>query len=453
MSTENQKALVALWNEIQHAGGRESYIRNELTRMGIEIPARVKITNIRNKEKKAAYIALRQKEEEARGFINKKVWAAYRATHIVDLGDGIFWKDPTKDFYDTHDRAQRREDNGIPELETVDQLVEALSEAYANGDSNIELDIPTLRWLCYHREVATTTHYKSFSIPKKTGGNRQIWAPMPRLKSVQKWISRNIAEKLVNHGAAHGFISGRSILSNASVHTNSKIVVSMDLQDFFPTFTFNRVKGIFRAAGYLEGIATLLALLCTEAPRKKIKFPDEKNPGKEKWVYVASGDRCLPQGSPASPSLTNAACLRLDRRLDGYATKYGWRYTRYADDLTFSFPADSAKSPKTDLLIKRVQEFVVSEGFIVHPNKTDKMGTGGQQKVTGLIVNGVGKPRVSKGFRDNLRAAIHNQEEGKELMYEEESLETLMGYASFIFSADPTKGTTLIEKLQALEEE
>ena len=184
-----------------------------------------------------------------------------------------------------------------------------------------------------------------------------------------------------------------------------------------------------------------------------MKIPDENNPGSEKWVYVASGERCLPQGSPASPALTNAACLRLDRRLAGYAEKYGWRYTRYADDLTFSFPAGSEEKPKTGLLIKRVQEFVVSEGFVVHPKKTDIMGTGGQQKVTGLIVTGEGTPRVAKGFRDKLRAAIHNQEKGKELMYEDESLATLMGYASFIFSADPSKGATLIAKLQALEEQ
>ncbi|MEC7985289.1 MAG: reverse transcriptase family protein [Myxococcota bacterium] len=446
MSKENQNELVELWNEIQIAGGREAYIRSELTRMGIEIPKRVKITNLRDKVKKARYIALRQKEEEARARINKKIWAAYKMTHIVELGDGIFWKDPAKDFYDVHDREERRQDNGIPELETVSQLVEALNTVF------VALDIPTLRWLCYHREVAKTTHYRTFNIPKKTGGTRQISAPMPRLKAIQKWISRNIAEKLATHGSAHGFIVGRSILSNANVHTDSKVVVSMDLKDFFPTFTFRRVKGIFRAAGYLDGIATLLALLCTEAPRRAMKIQDEKDPSKEIWVHVASGDRCLPQGSPASPSLTNAACLRLDRRLMGYARKHGWRYTRYADDLTFSFPNSNSGSAKTDQLKKMVSEIVKSEGFTLHPNKTDIMGTAGQQKVTGLIVNGTGTPRVAKDFRDKLRAAIHNQEEGKPLQ-EDETINTLMGYASFVFSADPEKGARLLQQLQDLSEE
>lgn len=446
MSKENQNALVDLWSEIQQAGGREAYIRKELTRLGVEMPERTKITNLRDKKKKAEYIELRQKEEEARALINKKVWAAYRMTHIVDLGDGIFWKDPSKDFYDVREREERREDNGIPELETVDQLVEALQAV------DPELNIPAVRWMCYHREVATTTHYRAFSLPKKTGGQRHIWAPMPRLKAIQKWISRNIAEKLATHGSAHGFLVGRSIVSNAAVHTDSKVVVSMDLKDFFPTFTFRRVKGIFRAAGYLDGIATLLALFCTEAPRVPMQIPDENDPSKSKWVYVASGDRCLPQGSPASPALTNAACLRLDRRLAGYAKKHGWRYTRYADDLTFSFPNSGTGEVRTTQLKSMVQEIVRSEGFVLHPDKTDVMGTGGQQKVTGLIVNGPGNPRVPRDFRDKLRAAIHNQEQGKPL-YEDESLSTLMGFASFVFSADPERGAAQLEKLQKLSEE
>ncbi|MBM76585.1 MAG: RNA-dependent DNA polymerase [Proteobacteria bacterium] len=446
MSTENSNELVELWNEIQQVGGKEAYIRRELARMGIEVPERVKITNIRDKTKKAEYISLRQKEDKARAIINKKIWAAYRKTHIVDLGDGIFWKDPSKDFFDVHDREERRKDNGIPELETVDQLVEALRSV----DSDI--DVPTIRWMCYHREVATTTHYRAFKIPKKTGGERHIWAPMPRLKAIQKWISRNIAEKLATHGAAHGFIVGRSIVSNAMVHTDSKVVVSMDLKDFFPTFTFKRVKGIFRAAGYLDGIATLLALFCTEAPRVPMCLPDENDPSKEKWVYVASGERCLPQGSPASPALTNSACLRLDRRLAGYAQKYGWRYTRYADDLTFSFPSSDSRSANVDLLKKFVHDIVTSEGFVVHPDKTDVMGTGGQQKVTGLIVNGTGSPRVPREFRDKLRAAIHNQEQGQPL-FEDETMSTLLGYASFVFSADPERGKTQLEQLQKLNEQ
>ena len=93
-----------------------------------------------------------------------------------------------------------------------------------------------------------------------------------------------------------------------------KIHYQHGYKNFFPTFTFKRVKGIFRQIGYLDGIATLLTLLCTEAPREVVEYDGTK-------YFVAVGDRCLPQGSPASPGLTNIACMRLDRRLDGLTSK------------------------------------------------------------------------------------------------------------------------------------
>lgn len=101
---------------------------------------------------------------------------------------------------------------------------------------------------------------------------------------------------------------------------------------------WRRVKGVFRHAGYPEQIATLLALLCTESPRQMVQQNG-------KTYYVALSDRALPQGAPTSPALTNIVCVNLDRRLTGLADKMGLRYSRYADDLTFSLP-DNATSTK-----------------------------------------------------------------------------------------------------------
>ena len=112
---------------------------------------------------------------------------------------------------------------------------------------------------------------------------------MPTLKAAQHWILRNIAEKLPVHGAAHGFLAGRSILSNAAEHVGSKLVVKLDVRDFFPTVTLGRVKGVFRHAGYREPVAKLLAMLCTEAPREVVEQDGTT-------YYVALGPRCLPQG-------------------------------------------------------------------------------------------------------------------------------------------------------------
>ena len=216
--------------------------------------------------------------------------------------------------------------------------------------------------------------------------------------------------------------------------------------------------------GYIEGIATILALICTEAPRQAMKVKDPST-NQEKWVHVAMGPRCLPQGSPASPMLTNLAALQLDRRLTGFAQKHGLRYTRYADDLTIS-AVKGDRNHKAEWIQKVVTSIVEGvkedkkkgikaikgEGFQVHPTKSKTMGCGDRQEVTGLVVNEDLGVRVPSEVKDMLRAAIHNQEQGKAL-YENESLSTLLGYASFVYSAQPEKGKTAIERLLALLEQ
>src|SRR5205085_7108156 len=137
------------------------------------------------------------------------------------------------------------------------------------------------------------------------------------------------AGKLPVEAPAQGFVPGRSIVSNASVHAGQAVVVSLDLQDFFPSIGFARVRSVFQRCGYSPAVATVLALLCTECPRRLVEYD-----GKRYWV--ATGPRGLPQGTCTSPALSNQEARRLDKRLGGLAAKLGLAYTRYADDLTFS---------------------------------------------------------------------------------------------------------------------
>jgi retron-type reverse transcriptase len=258
---------------------------------------------------------------------------------------------------------------------------------------------------------------------------------MPTLKAAQHWILRNIAEKLPVHGAAHGFLAGRSILSNATNHVDSTIVVKMDVKDFFPSVTFRRVKGIFRRAGYREQVSTLLALICTEAPREIVEQG-------QTTYYVALGPRCLPQGAPTSPALTNTLCLRLDRRLDGLARSLGYRYTRYADDLTFSLPRNHEGDPRLGTLLGKARRVVESEGFTVRLEKTRVARPGARQQVTGLVVNGNAAPRVPRKLRRQLRAAVHNFQAGRPRP-DADSPERLAGLISYVSMTDPTLGQAL----------
>jgi hypothetical protein len=420
---------ISLWRVIQQAGGIPGWIEARLRERGLLVERR-DTEKMEDKDKDAYKKALRAEAVERRT-LKKEAWTAYRANHIIHLGEGIYWNDTSSpDKWDLPNAEERAAENELPPLDSPQQLADALG-----------LSLVQLRWLAYHREAATMLHYRRFTIPKRSGGERPIWAPLPKLKAAQQWIRQNIVEKLIVHGSVHGFLPGRSTLSNAAVHTNAKIILKMDLENFFPTVTLRRVKGIFRRAGYREQVATLLAMLCTEAPREIVNHKGQD-------YYIALGPRCLPQGAPTSPGLTNTLCLRLDRRLTGLAKARGWRYTRYADDLTFSLPADRENAAKVGTIMGLVSRIAVSEGFHVNPKKTRLARSGARQKVTGLVVNGQGQPRVPRALKRQLRAVLHKLKTGKPLK-EGETLARLAGYAAYIHMSDPKLGAKMLETLNA----
>jgi retron-type reverse transcriptase len=428
----NGTDLNQLWEEIGRAGGVDSYVEKQLRERGFLVNRRS--TENMSKAKVKAYKESLKKEVAERRRVRKEAWIAFKATHIVHVGENIYFNDADNfDRWDLPNAEERAAENELPQIDNPKQLAKALGST-----------IPELRWLTYHRDAATNIHYRAFTIPKRDGSKRQIWAPLPKLKAAQRWILRHIVEHLPVHGAAHGFLPGRSIASNAAFHTNSKIVVKVDLKDFFPTVTLPRVKGIFRKAGYREQVSTLLALICTEAPREVI----EKD---GKSYYIAMGPRCLPQGAPTSPGLTNTLCMRLDRRLTGLAKKLGWRYTRYADDLTFSLPNDHKDAPGLGLLLGSIGRIAADEGFAVHPKKTRVARKGSRQKITGLVVNGEGPPRVPRQIRRQIRAAIHNLKNGKGLK-EGETFSRIAGYAAYIFMTQPELGKKLMKELSSIDQ-
>jgi retron-type reverse transcriptase len=160
--------------------------------------------------------------------------------------------------------------------------------------------------------------------------------------------------------------------------------------------TFPRVRSVFHRLGYSPAVATLLALLCTECPRKPVTYDGT-------LYYVATGPRGLPQGACTSPGLSNQVARRLDKRLQGLAKKLGLNYTRYADDVTFSGAADF--NPRVGYLMARVRHVAEAEGFRVNPKKTRVQRRNTAQKVTGLVVND--RPGVPRSEVRRLRAILH----------------------------------------------
>jgi hypothetical protein len=247
--------------------------------------------------------------------------------------------------------------------------------------------------------------YQIFTIPKRSGGARKIAAPAAPLKALQKKILRKLLARLKIHEAVHGFERGHSIVTHARPHAKKAVVVHMDIKDFFPSTAVKRVRDYFRRIGWNSQAAELLTKLCTH-------------------------DGGLPQGAPTSPRLSNLVNYRLDVRLAALAAKMGTPapedapkgdpdaplhplliiYTRYADDLTFSFSVDYRDA--VGAVIHMTKQIVADEGYQLHQNKKLRiMRRGDLQLVTGLVVNdGVRLPRA---VRRRLRAVRHHISTGK----------------------------------------
>jgi len=253
-----------------------------------------------------------------------------------------------------------------------------------------------LQWLCYHRQAATIDHYTRFQIPKKKGGMRNISSPKPKMRLAQNWVLESVLEKIPLHEAAAAFRVGKSIVDNAQQHAGGAVIVRIDLKDFFPSVRFHRVKGLFMSFGYNYGIATVFALLCTDAARIGAKLHD-------KQYFVALGDRYLPQGACTSPAITNLICRKLDNRLAKLTASCGWQYTRYADDLVFSSKAPDADLKKIMSLAKKI---IKEETFEINVEKTLVMREHQRQTVTSIVVND-GVLRVSRRDIRNFRAFLH----------------------------------------------
>ena len=312
-------------------------------------------------------------------------WHQRRSDDIVHLGDGV-----SAALSERESNPERLAAHGVPAFDDVTDIARAMG-----------IEIAELRFLAYDRAASTVTHYKRFQIPKKTGGYRTLSAPMPRLKRAQYWLLDTVLEQVEPHDAAHGFRTGRSILTNAAPHQRQAVVINLDLKDFFPSIGYRRVKGLFRSFGYAEAQAAVFALLATEAERTEMTLDGTT------W-HVASGERVLPQGAPTSPAITNLLCRKLDRRMNGVAGKYGFVYTRYADDLTFSAAEDDGISLRK--LLWSVRKIIEDEGFTLNEDKTRIMRRGSRQEVTGITVNdGLS---VSRKERRKFKAHLHHTELG-----------------------------------------
>lgn len=230
--------------------------------------------------------------------------------------------------------------------------------------------------------------YKIFKIPKKRGGHREICAPISKIKYYQKQLANILIQYQEFRPCVHGYVKSKSIKTNAIIHQNKRIVISIDLKDFFGSINFGRVRGLFlkQPFNFNNTVATTIAQIC---------------------CYGNS----LPQGSPASPIISNYICRKLDSELISFAKKHRMNYSRYADDITFStnikhLPLEVGEIKNGQLILsKGIKKIIEDNGFFINDNKVRYALQNNRQDVTGLIVNR--RVNVPRKYIKRIRAMLH----------------------------------------------
>lgn len=279
----------------------------------------------------------------------------------------------------------------------------------------LDLTDPQLDWLADIRSLERVAHderlrnYRYGWLPRRAGPPRPIERPKPRLKAAQRRLLDELLVWIPLHDAAHGFVRGRSALTHAGLHTGRDVIVRFDLHDFFASITAARIYGVLRTAGYPEPVAHALTGLVTNAmPAAEWAAVPRPRDREDIAVHSRLGRMLthphLPQGAPTSPALANLVAFRLDRRLAGLADAMGARYSRYADDLTFS--GTRALLRHSDVLRAGVADTILDEGFALNPRKTAVATRAGRQRVCGIVVNE--RPNVTRREYDELKAILHN---------------------------------------------
>ncbi len=250
------------------------------------------------------------------------------------------------------------------------------------GKDTLEL----ARWLQMDADVLRSWQpaYRERLIPKKRGGQRRLLIPNAELKTLQRRILRRVLSKLRAHPAATAYERGKSIVDNARPHVRRAVVIKLDLVDFFPSCGIERVERYFRFIGWNTEAAEILTKLCTH-------------------------EGGLPQGAPTSPRLSNLLMFGFDHSLARFVRRRKGAYTRYADDITISFPKDYPKRIRG--AIQFVKRRARAFGLTVHGAKKLRiLRRHQQQRVTGVVVNEA--MQLPWAVRRKLRAVDHRLRTG-----------------------------------------
>ncbi len=277
----------------------------------------------------------------------------------------------------------------VSKFKESDEFIEKLSKVVDFNSLGELINInPFLLKRTYYGVARRGEHYNQFLIKKRSGGERTILAPDEKLKFIQRRLVYILSKIYIGKPSVHGFRINKSIITNAENHFRKRIILNIDLKDFFPTIHFGRVRGLLESPRYglSRKSATIIAGFC---------------------CYKGK----LPQGAPTSPIISNMICSGLDRDLQLLAKEEKATYSRYADDITFStsmynFSDNIVKTTEKGVEIgSDLENIITKNGFIINDKKTRIRFRTERQEVTGLVVNRF--PNVKRSLIKEVRMMLH----------------------------------------------
>lgn len=254
----------------------------------------------------------------------------------------------------------------------------------------------------------TNLHIKAFqsaSEAAESGGKRWISIPIPPLMAVQSWIAANILNSVTPHPAAFAYAIDRRIKDHAVKHCGADWILKLDIKDFFSNISERQVYEVFLSLGYTKLLSFEMARICTRVtPKRKGKRWETDNQDIGIREYYCGHIGSLPQGAPTSPALSNLVFVCIDKQLEKLAHSVGATYSRYADDLCFSFT--HARRQDVFAAKKQISELLWSNGFRENSKKTQIIPPGARKILTGLVVNG-NTPSIPKELRDTIKMHLY----------------------------------------------
>lgn len=260
--------------------------------------------------------------------------------------------------------------------------------------------------------------YYVWEIPKRSGrGMRTVCHPARELKAVQYYFLDNILSDLLVHDSATAYVTGSSIRKNADAHIRSRVIMKLDFADFFNSL---KVANWRQYAGqhFSDWSQDELDFSC------RMLF----------WGAGGYNPRCLAIGAPTSPMLSNALMYEVDVKLSEYADAYNIKYTRYADDITFSSP-EFLDYGKTLNAVKDALRLARNTSILINENKTILVSQKKSRRVTGLVITPDNKVSLGRDRKRLISAMIHRT--NYEVLAPADMLK-LAGLLAFATDAEPS---------------